>query len=135
MNRGIVIALLLPVAAAPALTGAALAQVAGPTPGQIVNQQQINQNRFQAQLQAEQLQQLQRQNSVNLQQPDPNVRADAAIRQQQIQQQIDQNTALQQRMLAPSANPADIHARIQQDNVQIQQLQQQQQAASPADVR
>jgi len=134
MTRTLFTALLL-AAAAPAVPGSVWAQVAGPTPGQIVSQQQANQNRFQAQLQAEQLQQLQRQNSVTLQQPDPNLQTQAAIRQQQIQQQIDQNTALQQQMLSPSASPADIHARIQQNDAQIRRLEQQQQAVSPADAR
>jgi hypothetical protein len=118
------------VLAAAILAGPALAQTPGPTPGQIVNQQQINQNRFQAQLQAAQLQQLQRQNSVPLQQADPNVRAEAAVRQQQIQQQIDQNTALQQQMRAPGTDPADVRERLQSDDVQIRQLQQRQQAAA-----
>jgi hypothetical protein len=119
--------LLLAAAAPPAL-----AQVAGPTPGQIVNQQQINLNRFQAQLQAEQLQQLQRRNSVSLQQADPNARAEAAVRQQQIQQQIDQNTALQQQMRWPGASTADVHARLQQNDVQIRQLEQRQSVPPPA---
>lgn len=115
------LAMLMAAAAAPAV-----AQTPGPTPGQIVSQQQINQNRFQAQLQAEQLQQLQRQNSVTLQQPDPSVRALAAVRQQQIQQQIDQNMALQQQMAQPQTNPNDVKARLQQSGARIQQLQQQQ---------
>jgi hypothetical protein len=119
MNRA-VLALLLAASAPPAL-----AQTAGPTPGQIVSQQQANLNRFQAQLQADQLQQLQRQNSVNLQQPDPNARADAAVRNWEIQKQIDQNTALRQQMAAPGVDPADIHARIQLDAARIQQLEQQ----------
>jgi hypothetical protein len=101
-----------------------LAQVAGPTPGQIVAQQQANQNQFQAQLQANQLQDLQRQNTANLQQPDPNLQAQAQIRQQQIQQQIDQNNALRQQMSTPEANPNDVKARLQQNGAQIQQLQQ-----------
>jgi hypothetical protein len=119
------LALFLAAAAAPAL-----AQTAGPTPGQIVSQQQINQNRFQAQLQAEQLQQLQQRNSVTLQHIDPNVRAEAAVRQQQIQQEIDQNTALQQQMRSPASDPADVRERLQLNDVQIQQLQQRQQAAA-----
>ncbi len=123
MNRA-VLALLL-AAAAPAIPSLVWAQTPGPTPGQIVAQQQADQNRFQAQLQANQLQQLQRQNTANLPQPNPAVQADAAIRQQQIQQQIDQNTALQQQMSSPSASAADVHARLQQDDAQIQQLQQQ----------
>jgi hypothetical protein len=131
MIRPVLTALLLAAAASPAL-----AQVAGPTPGQIVNQQLINQNRFQAQLQAEQLQQLQRQNSVNLIQPDPSLKAEAAVRQQQIEQQIDQNSALQQQMARPDANPADVRARLQQNNALIQQLRQTQPSvSSPADAR
>jgi hypothetical protein len=114
-----VLALMLAAAAAPAL-----AQVAGPTPGQIVAQQQASQNQFQAQLQANQLQDLQRQNRANMLQPDPNLQAQAAARQQRIQQQIDQNTVLQQQMSTPSANPADVKARLQQNGAQIQHLQQ-----------
>jgi hypothetical protein len=118
MSR-LVLALMLAAAAAPAL-----AQVAGPTPGQIVAQQQANQNQFQAQLQANQLQDLQRQNRANVLQPDPNLQAQAAARQQQIQQQIDQNAALQQQMSTPSANPNDVKARLQQNGAEIQHLQQ-----------
>jgi hypothetical protein len=129
MNRA-VLALLL-AAAASALPGLALAQTAGPTPDQIVRQQQINQNRFQAQLQADQLQDLQRRNSTNLQQSDPNARADAAVRNWEIQKQIDQNTALRQQMAAPGVDPADVHARIQLDNAKIQQLEQQQPVPLP----
>ena len=114
-----VLALLIAAAATPAL-----AQVAGPTPGQIVAQQQADQNRFQAQLQAEQLQQLQRQNSPSLQSSDPNLQAQAAIRQRQIQQQIDQNTALQQQSQRPGASPSDINSQLQQSNAQLQRLQQ-----------
>ncbi len=113
-------ALLFAVVATPAL-----AQTPGPTPGQIVSQQQADLNRFQAQLQAEQLQQMQRQNTAALPQAGPNAQAQAAIRQQQIQQQIDQNTALQQQMNRPDANPGGINAQLQQYNAQIQQLQQQ----------
>jgi hypothetical protein len=120
MNRA-VLALLL-ASASPAL---AWAQTAGPTPDQIVRQQQANLNRFQAQLQADQLQDLQRQNSVNLQQSDPNARADAAVRNWEIQKQIDQNTALRQQMAAPGVDPTDVHARIQLDGARIQQLRQQ----------
>jgi hypothetical protein len=111
--------LLLAVVAAPAL-----AQTPGQTPGEIVAQQQANLNQFQAQLQANQLQQLQRQNTAALQQPDPGAQAQAAVRQQQIQQQIDQTTALQQRMTAPGSNPSDISSQLQQYNAQLQQLQQ-----------
>jgi hypothetical protein len=124
MTHSVFIALLLAAAAAPALPSAAWAQVAGPTPGQIVAQQQANQNQFQAQLQANQLQQLQRQNSATLPQTDPNLQAQAAARQQQIQQQIDQNNALRQQMLTPGADSADVRARLQQNGAQIQQLQQ-----------
>ena len=94
-----------------------------------------DQNRFQAQLQANQLQDLQRQNSVPLQQSDPNARAQAAVRQLQIQEQIDQNTALQQQMSTPSASPADVRARLQLNDSQIQQLQQLQSVPSPTGVR
>jgi hypothetical protein len=117
------LAVLLSLAAAPP----ALAQVAGPTPGQIVAQQQANQNRFQAQMQANQLQDLKQRNTVELQnQVDPNLQAESAVRRQQIQQQIDENTALQQQMSSPGSNPADAQARLQHGDVQIQQLQQQQ---------
>ena len=118
MSR-LALALLLAAVAAPAF-----AQTAGPTPGQIVAQQQADQNRFQAQLQANQLQDLQRQNNAAIPQTDPNLQAQAAARQQQIQQQIDQNTALQQQMATPNTNPADVRARLQQNGAQIQQLQQ-----------
>jgi hypothetical protein len=114
-----------------ASTGPALAQVAGPTPDQIVAQQKANQNRFQARLQASQLQDLQRQNSVNLQLPDPNLQAQAAVRREQIQQEIDQNTVLQQQMSAPGANADDAKARLQQNGAQIQHLQQTQPAPQP----
>jgi Spy/CpxP family protein refolding chaperone len=56
------------------------------------------------------------------------------VRQQQIQQQIDQNTALQQQMLSPQSDPADVNARLKQYDAQIQQLQQQP-APLPAPVR
>jgi hypothetical protein len=127
--------LLLLASAAPALPGAVRAQTPGPTPGQIVSQQQANLNQFQAQLQANQLQQLQRQNTVALQQPDPTQQAQAAARQQQIQQQIDQNTALRQQMLAPQSNPSDVNSRLQQYDAQIQQLQQQVPPPGPAQAR
>jgi hypothetical protein len=126
--RRAVPALLLTFAAVP--TGL-LAQTPGPTPGQIVSQTQANLNKFQLQLQASQLQQLQRQNSLALQRPDPNVQAQAMVRQKQIEQQIDQNAALQQQALSPQSSPSDINARLQQYNAQIQQLQQQQ-AVPPA---
>ena len=105
--------------------GPALAQVAGPTPGQIVSQQQANLNRFQLQLQANQLQQMQRQNTVSLQQPDLGVQTQALVRQQQLQQQIDQTTALQQQVLSSQSNPSDVNARLQQYDAQIQSLQRQ----------
>jgi len=120
MIRSVLIALLLAVAAAPAV-----AQVAGPTPGQIVAKQQADQNRFQAQLQANQLDQLQRQNRAALPQADPNLQAQAAIRQQQIQQEIDQNNALRQQMNAAGTDASDVRARLQQNGAQIQRLQQQ----------
>ena len=113
-------AFLLAAAAPPAL-----AQTAGPTPGQIVSQTQANLNRFQLQLQANQLQQMQRQNTLSLQQPDFGVQAQAMARQQQIQQQIDQNVALQQQTLSPQSNPSDVNARLQQYDAQIQSLQRQ----------
>lgn len=106
-----------------ALATPALAQTAGQTPGEIVNQTQANLNRFQAQLQASQLQHLQRQNTLTLQQPDPGVQAQALVRQQQIQRQIDQNMVVQQRMLRPDANPTDITSQLRQYNAQIQQLE------------
>jgi hypothetical protein len=113
-----VLALLIAAVAAPAL-----AQTPGPTPDQIVAQQQAALNQFQAQLQVNQLQQLQRRNAAALQQPDPGVQAQAAVRQQQIQQQIDQTTALQQRMAAPDANPSDISSQLRQYDARIQRLQ------------
>jgi hypothetical protein len=118
-----------------ALATPVLAQTPGPTPGQIVNQTQINLNRFQAQLQAEQLQHMQRQDTGALQQPDPVAQAQALARRQQIQQQIDQNMALQQQMNRPDADPADISSQLQQYNTQIQQLQQQQPAPLQPPVR
>ncbi|MEI9889345.1 MAG: hypothetical protein WDN45_00690 [Caulobacteraceae bacterium] len=116
--KRIAFALLFAAAATPALC-----QTAGPSPGQIVAQQQANLNQFQAQLQANQLQQLQRQNTLALQQPDPGVQTQALVRQQQLQQQIDQNMALRQQMLRPDASATDINSRLQQYNAQIQQLQ------------
>jgi hypothetical protein len=121
ISRGMtrtVLALLFAAAATPAL-----AQVAGPTPGQIVAQQQVDLNRFQAQLQANQLQDLQRQNNAALTSPSPGAQAQAAIQRQQIQQQIDQNQAVQQQMVRPGVSPADISSQLQQYNAQIQQLQ------------
>jgi hypothetical protein len=123
MNRA-VLALLL-TAAVPLAARPALAQSAGPTPGEIVAKQLADQNRFQAQLQANQLQDLKRQNDVARQLPDPNLQAQAAVRARDIQQQIDQNTVLRQQMQTPSADPADVKARLQQDDARIQQLQQQ----------
>ena len=118
-----VLALLLAAAATPALPGVVRAQTAGPTPGQIVSQEQVNLNQFQAQLQAEQLSQLQRQNTAALVSPDPVAQTQALAQRQQIQQQIDQNTAVQERMLTPGANPSDISSQLQQYQAQIQQLQ------------
>ncbi len=119
MSRTVVaITLLLAFAGAPAL-----AQTAGPTPGQIVAQSQARLNQFQAQMQAGQLQQLQRQNTLALQQPDPGVQAQALVRQQQIQQQVDQNLALQQQALRPQADPSSLTSQLQQYGDQIQQLQ------------
>jgi hypothetical protein len=114
----------LAVLIAAAVAAPALAQVAGPTPGQIVAQQQANQNQFQAQLQANQLQDLQRQNNAAITSPNPGAQALATVRQQQIQQEIDQNTALQQRMSSPAANADDTKARLQQNGAEIQHLQQ-----------
>ena len=112
------VSLLLAAAAAPAL-----AQTPGASPGQIVSQTQANLNQFQAQIQASQLQQLQRQNTLTLQQPDPGLQTQALARQQQIQQQIDQNMAVQQQMLRPNTDPTDVNSQLQQNNAQIQQLQ------------
>jgi len=120
MARSIALALLLA-----ASVGPALAQTAGPTPGEIVAQQQANLNRFQLQLQANQLQQLQRQNAAALQQPDPTVQAQAMARRRQIQQQIDQNSALQQQTQWPQSNPTDVGARLQQYDAQIESLRRQ----------
>ena len=115
-----VLAILLFLAAA----SPALAQVAGPSPDQILAKQLADQNRFHAQLQANELEQLQRQNRANLLQSDPNLQAQAAIRQHDIQQQIDQNEALRQQMLVPGVDPGDVRARLQQNNGQIQRLEQ-----------
>ena len=81
-------------------------------------------NAFQLQIQSDQLQQLQRRNAVGLSQTDPVIQMQAAQRQQSIQQQIDQTTALGQQMQAPRAAPAAISARVQQNGDQIQHLQQ-----------
>ncbi len=97
--------------------GAAAAQTYVP------GQAQANVNQYQAQMQADQLQQLQRQNTQSLQQPNADVQAQALVRQQQIQQQIDQNMALQQQLLSPQANAADVADRLQQNGADIQHLQ------------
>jgi hypothetical protein len=120
MRRTLLLALAIVTASVPAV-----AQTAGPTPGEIVGKQIADQNRFQVQLQANQLQQLQQRNNVDLQTANPGLQADALVRRQQIQQEIDQNTALQQRMSTPSSNPDDVRARLQQNGVRIQDLQQQ----------
>jgi hypothetical protein len=122
--KRVLAALLFAAAATPAVPSAVWAQVAGPSPDQILAKQLANQNRFQAQLQADQLDQLQRRNRANLQQSDPNLQAQAAIRQHEIQQQIDQNEALRQQMLTPGVDPGDVRARLQQNNAQIQRLEQ-----------
>jgi hypothetical protein len=93
-----------------------------PSAAQIVAQQQANLNRFQAQLQANQLSQLRRQNDAALASPDPDVQVQALIRRQQIQQQIDQNTDLQQRLLRPDSNPSDLTSQLQQYQAQIQHI-------------
>ncbi len=90
----------------------------------VPGQAQANLNQYQAQVQADQLQQLQRQNTQGLQQPDPGAQMQAVVRQQQIQQQVDANIALQQQMLSPQGNPADASARLQQSGAAIQSLQQ-----------
>lgn len=113
-----VLALLIAAAAS-----AALAQTPPLSPGEIVAKQQADLNRFQATLQANQLAQLQRQNDAALSSPNPNVQVPALVQRQQIQQQIDQNTELQQRMLRPGSNPSDISSQLQQYQSQIQQLQ------------
>ena len=87
-------------------------------------QSQARSNQFQLQLQADQLQQIQRQNTVGLQQPDPSVQTQALVRQQQIQQQVDANLALQQQALSSQTNPTDTAARVQQNGADIQHLQQ-----------
>jgi hypothetical protein len=86
-------------------------------------QTQANLNQMQAQLQASQLQAMQRQNTLGLQTPDPGAQAQALAQRQQIQRQIDQNTALQQQMLSPSANPRAIGDRLRQSGAEIQQMQ------------
>jgi len=117
--KHLLLALLLASAGAPAL-----AQTSGPTPGQIVAQSQARLNQFQAQMQAGQLQQLQRQNSLALTQSDPGVQAQALVRQQQIQQQVDQNIALQQQLARPQTDASSLTSQLQQYGDQIQQLQQ-----------
>jgi hypothetical protein len=129
MIRPAVLALLVSAAAS-----AALAQTPPlPSAADIVAQQQANLNRFQAQLQANQLSQLRRRNDAALASPDPDVQVQALVRRQRIQQQIDQNTALQQQMLRPGSNPSDLTSRLQQYQAQIQQLERQPAAAPPPD--
>ena len=70
---------------------------------------------------SQQLQQLQRQNSIAAQQPSPAVNAQAAQTQVQINQQAAELNAA--RMQALSANPADVNARLQQSGAAIQQIQ------------
>ena len=90
---------------------AAIAVIAALTAGAaraqtyVPGQAQANLNQYQAQVQADQLQQLQRQNTQGLQQPDPGAQALAIARQQQIQQQVDANIALQQQLLSPQGQP------------------------------
>lgn len=122
--RRALLALLL--AAAPA---AVWAQVAGPTPGQILAQDQARLNQAQAQMQANQLQQMQQRNTAALAQPGASPAT--LVQHQQIQQQIDQNMALQQQMTQPGSNPSDISSQLQQYQSQIQQLQQQQPTPRP----
>jgi hypothetical protein len=90
----------------------------------VPGQSQARLNQLQAQMQAGQLQQLQRQNTLALTQPDPAVQSQAMVRQQQIQQQVDQNLALQQQMARPQANASGLTSQLQQYGDQIQQLQQ-----------
>jgi lipoprotein-anchoring transpeptidase ErfK/SrfK len=117
MIRSVVLALLV------SAGSAAFAQTPPlPPAAQIVAQQRANLNRFQAQLQANQLSQLRRQNDAALASPDPDVQVQALIRRQQIQQQIDQNTDLQQRMLRPGSNPSDLSSQLQQYQAQIQHI-------------
>jgi hypothetical protein len=114
--------------ATPALPRPALAQTYDFTPapgGGTVGlaQTQANLNQMQVQLQASQLQAMQRQTTLGPQTSDPGVQAQAMIRRQQIQQQIDQNTALQQQMLSPYADPRAVGERLRQSGAEIQQLQ------------
>jgi hypothetical protein len=104
----------------------ALSAVALPALAQtyVPGQAQANLNQFQSQLQASQLQHLQQQNNAALSSPNPGIQAQAQVRQQSLQQQIDQSNALQQQMLSPHANPTDINARLQQNQSQIQPLEQ-----------
>ncbi len=99
---------------------ATAAQAQTYVPGQA--QQRLNDT--QLQMQAQQLQQLQRQNAGALSQPDPGARMQALQRQQQIQQQAQDNLALRQQMQAPPFDPANLNARIQANGAAIQQLQQ-----------
>ncbi|MDB5460939.1 MAG: hypothetical protein JWO72_2680 [Caulobacteraceae bacterium] len=94
--------------------GAAQAQtyVAGQTQ-QMLNQEQMN-------IQSQQLQQLQLQNNQALQQPNPATRMQASQVQMQINQQTAETNAA--RMQAPSADPADLGARLQSNSAAIQQI-------------
>jgi TolA-binding protein len=94
--------------------GAAEAQTY--VPGQ--TQQMLNQE--QLDIQSQQLQQLQRQNNQALQQADPAVRMQAAQAQMQINRQTAETNAA--RMQAPSADPADLNARLQANSAAIQQI-------------
>jgi hypothetical protein len=97
--------------------GAAHAQTYDPAQAQQrLNQQQLD-------IQSQQLQQMQRQNTQALQQPDASARLRAGATQQQIQQQTEATTALRQQMLSPNATPAAINAQIQANGARIQQSQ------------
>ncbi len=91
----------------------------------VPGQAQANVNQAQLQMQANQIQQLQRQNTAALSQPDPALRTQALVRQQQLQTEASQNLALQQQALTPGANPADLTPRLQDSGARLQQLQQQ----------
>jgi hypothetical protein len=91
----------------------------------VPGQAQANVNQAQLQMQANQIQQLQRQNTAALSQPDPALRTQALVRQQQLQTEANENFTLQQRALAPGSDPADLTASLQNNGARLQQLQQQ----------
>lgn len=108
---------------APAVLVLALAATPALAQTYVPGQSQARLNQFQLQMQSDQLQQLQRQNAPGLSSPNPGARMQALQRQQTVQQQLDQTSALAQQMQAPLADPNAVNARLQQNGDQIQQLQ------------